>query len=120
MTKRGQGLPLNVIVISIIVVVALVVIIAFFLGAFGQLGGRAGTTTGTALEGTELGLAVGSCKNLCNQARALPTNILRDASPYCKKQFSVDINSDGASESQTCRDLGVPCDDDKGKSVCPT
>ena len=45
MDKRGQGLPLNVIVIAIIVVVALVVIVAFFLGAFGNLGSRTGTTT---------------------------------------------------------------------------
>ncbi|MBS3145948.1 hypothetical protein J4414_04055 [Candidatus Woesearchaeota archaeon] len=58
MNKRGQGLPLNVIVIAIIVVVALVVIVAFFLGGFGQLGGKAGETAGVGLKGTSQALAV--------------------------------------------------------------
>ena len=124
MDKRGQGLPLNVIVIAIIVVVALVVLLAFFLGAFGNLGSRAGTTAGTALEGTELGLAVASCENLCNQAKALP-NALKPQSAYCTKEFNVgtkdspDIKKCGSkSLAETRLPLGVECLDERGNSVC--
>ena len=125
MNKRGQGLPLNVIVIAIIVVVALVVIVAFFLGAFGNLGSRTGTTTGTALEGTELSLAVASCENLCNQAKALPVSLRKD-SKYCTKSFNVGTADPPilkkCGKKSTAKDasesLGVECLDEAAKSVC--
>lgn len=117
MNKRGQGLPLNMIVIAIVVVVALVVLVAFFLGAFGKLGGKAGTTTGTALEGTELSLAVASCENLCNQAKALPDS-LKKASAYCTKDFGI-LKEDEVVK-QKCKEIGVECNDETGKDVCET
>ena len=52
--QRGQGLPLNTIIISIIVVVVLVVIILIFTG---NLGGTAQTLRSCAAQG---GTCVGS------------------------------------------------------------
>ena len=120
MNKRGQGLPLNVIVIAIIVVVALVVIVAFFLGAFGNLGSRTGTTTSAALEGTDLNLAGAKCESLCNQAQT-SKGILKPA--FCSTKFSIDQNNDGKIEGKDEEDILcdklVQCKDtDTGKSVC--
>src|SRR3989344_6454215 len=124
MNKKGQGLPLNVIVIAIIVVVALVVIVAFFLGAFSNIGGKAGATTGTALTGTEAGLAVATCENLCNQAKT--TSALKTI--FCNKKFDVDKNGDGEikdgekenekEKAVLCKDLVACKDVETGKDVC--
>ncbi|HLC37790.1 MAG TPA: hypothetical protein VJJ53_03350 [Candidatus Nanoarchaeia archaeon] len=118
MNKKGQGLPLNVIVIAIIVVVALVVIVAFFLGAFSNIGGKAGATTGTALTGTEAGLAVATCENLCNQAKT--TSALKTI--FCNKKFDVDKNGDGeirdGEKDVPCKELVACKDVETGKPVC--
>ena len=122
MNKRGQGLPLNVIVIAIIVVVALVVIVAFFLGGFGQLGGKAGETAGVGLKGTSEALAVASCQRLCAQAKAFSPSQRAD-STFCRETKNVDKNNDGKiegsdEENLKCKEL-VDCTDSvNGEAIC--
>ena len=43
--KRGQGLPLNVIVIAILVIIVLVVIVLFFVTKFGEQSGKVDETS---------------------------------------------------------------------------
>ena len=43
--KRGQGLPLNIIVIAILVIVVLVVIVLFFVTKFGEQGKKVDETS---------------------------------------------------------------------------
>ena len=57
---RGQGLPLNTIIISIIVVVVLVVIILIFTG---QMGGTAGTLRSCEAQGGECGMTAEQCSD---------------------------------------------------------
>ena len=106
MNKRGQGLPLNVIVIAIIVVVALVVIVAFFLGGFGKLGQKAGQTTGEGLIGTSQALATASCENLCNFAQDVDSSKVK-ATEFCLETKTIE-KTDGTAEEKRCDEL-VTC-----------
>ncbi len=43
--KRGQGLPLNVIVVAILVIIVLVIIVLFFVTKFGEQGKKVDETS---------------------------------------------------------------------------
>ncbi|QQG39134.1 MAG: hypothetical protein HYS32_01610 [Candidatus Woesearchaeota archaeon] len=118
MEKRGQSLPLNVIVIAIIVVVVLVVLVAYFLGGFGRLGGKVGSTFGTTTAGSDLTLATSACKTLCTQINLFDSP---KSSPFCQRTFDVDKNGDGElGQGETeisCSQLVTDCKDKDNKAV---
>jgi len=98
--KRGQGLPLNTIVLAILVVVVLVVIVAFFLGGTTGLtrtirGIFFGTTAGT-----DLTIAIETCKARCDQATLLPMD-LQKSSAFCMQPFHIDKDGNGEAEFNT-------------------
>ena len=97
MQKRGQGLPLNTIILFIIVVVVLIVVVAFFLG------GATGVTTTIkkifygVTAGTDLSLAIENCKQYCAQSQGLPTD-LRSTSAYCTRYEHIDKDNNGEAD----------------------
>jgi len=114
--KKGQGLPLNTIVIAILVIIVLVLVVTFFLGGFAGLTTKIrgiffGTTAGTSVT-----LAVQQCQIYCENAQLLPTDILKKNSPYCKP-MEIDEDGDGKTDYKSkCSDLGIPCP--KVEDVC--
>ena len=95
--KRGQGLPLNTIILFIVVVVVLIVVVAFFLG------GATGITTTIkkiffgVTAGTDLQLAIENCKQYCAQTQSLPAP-LRDSSAYCTRYEHIDRDNNGEAD----------------------
>ena len=96
MNKRGQGLPLNTLIIIILVVIVLIVVAVFFLGGTSNLSKSIrGIFYGTTA-GTDLNLAVEQCRSHCGNAQALPdSSLARRNSGYCKQTYSIDKNGDG-------------------------
>src|SRR3990167_6519684 len=92
LNKKGQGMPMNVIIIAIIVLVVLVILIAFFAGGFGSVVGKVrdlftGTTAGQSRD-----VVIQTCQNLCDTAKVLPESSQK-FSGYCKQSFVVDHDS---------------------------
>lgn len=97
MNKKGQGLPLNTVVIAVLVILVLVVVIIFFLGGFGGLTSKIkGTYFGT-LAGTDEAIAVQTCQTRCEQVKLLPEGS-RKTSAYCKSPFNIDKDHDGEAD----------------------
>lgn len=96
MNKRGQGLPLNTLIIIILVVIVLIVVALFFLGGTSNLSRSIrGIFYGTTA-GTDLNLAIEQCRNHCGNAQSLPDNSLTlRTSGYCRQTYSIDKNGDG-------------------------
>jgi hypothetical protein len=94
MAKRGQGLPLELIVLAAIAAIVLVLIIAFTIG-----GGSTFLTKifqgGQQSVGDDLDNARASCNSLCSQAKLVTTTSAWSSSSYCIKSFSVDLDNDG-------------------------
>ena len=91
--KRGQGLPLNAVVIAILVVLVLVVLAAFFLFGSSKIGEKIRTSFFGPTSGTDRVFAVQSCENLCEQAQFLP-EIQQGTSGFCKQSWQIDENND--------------------------
>ncbi len=93
--KRGQGLPLTTIIIAILVVVVLVVLVAFFLGGTTSITRGIKSLFFGTTAGTDLTIAVETCRNRCDQAQTLPSDTLKRNSAYCKTPFHMDYDKDG-------------------------
>ncbi len=63
MQKRGQGLPINTIILIAIGLLILVVVVLFVTRGFGSLGGATSTTSSSAATAF-----YGECQNLCQSA----------------------------------------------------
>lgn len=109
MNKKGQGLPLNTIVIAILVVIVLILIVTFFLVGFGGLTDKIkGIFFGTT-SGTDLTLATLNCNTYCERAEILP-EATQSISSYCSSIQKVDTTKDGKADTDmSCKDLGVVC-----------
>jgi len=105
MDKRGQSLPLNTLVIIILVVIVLIVIAVFFLGGTSSLSKSIRSIFFGATAGTDRSLAVEICNQRCEQAKNLPSNVLKMNSAYCRNGFDIDLDRDGKTESQEERDI---------------
>ena len=94
MRKRGQGLPLNTIILAIIVVLVLVVVVAFFLGGFKGLTKTVKDVFFGTTAGTDKILAIQICQQRCDQAQVLPEKPEkeRENSAFCKAPFKIDDN----------------------------
>ena len=117
MNKKGQGLPLETIIVAILVIIVLVLVITFFLGGFAGLTNRVKTIFFGTTAGIDTTLAVQNCRTYCDQAELLPESLQKD-SPCCKSEQKIDTNNDGTWEEgvdakRTCKELGVTSADVK-------
>lgn len=95
MNKKGQGLPLNTLVMAIIVIIVLVIIVIFFLGGFSAIKDRFTSIFSKAPGGEDYDLVVNSCMQYCEQAKLLASDISKKNSAYCSKTFRIDKNGNG-------------------------
>jgi hypothetical protein len=93
MDKRGQGLTLNTIIITILVILVLIVVVTFFFGGFKGLTDRIKGTFYSTSAGTDKVLAVQTCQQFCEQVKLLPTDTLKKNSAYCTTGFIIDGES---------------------------
>ena len=87
--KRGQGLPMNVIVIAIIVLVVLVILIAFFAGGFSSIVGKIRDLFGGTVQGQVIDNTIQTCETFCDSAKATAVNSKRNTA-FCTRSFLVD------------------------------
>ena len=92
--KRGQGLPLELIVLAAIAAIVLVLIIAFTIGG-GSVFFKKIFEGGTQAVGDDLATARNSCESLCSQAKLTTTTTAFKSSSYCAKILSLDLDGDG-------------------------
>ena len=97
MNKRGQGLPMNTVIVAILVIVVLVVVVVFFLGGFAGLSSKVKAIFYGTTAGTDLTLAVQTCESRCEQAMLLPKSTL-GASAFCNAPFYLDTDNDGEAQ----------------------
>jgi hypothetical protein len=108
MDKRGQGgLSMNTIVVAIVAIIVLLLIVTFFTGGLGTIGQKITNVFETGTVGYDVDLAVKNCNDFCARAQKLPTDSLKEASPYCKQGFDTD--GDPETEKISCKDLGITC-----------
>lgn len=98
MNKKGQGLPLNTVIVAILVILVLVVVVIFFLGGMSGLTSKIKTMFFGTLAGTDETIAVQTCETRCEQVKLLPTTIARRNSAYCDSPFNIDANNDGEAD----------------------
>ena len=115
LNKRGQSLPLNTLVITILVVIVLIVVAVFFLGGTSSLSKSIrnifyGTTTGT-----DIALAREFCEQRCEQAQNIPNIGANKAiNPFCRKNLDVDTSGNGNLEES---EKGLNCPDLVSKGI---
>lgn len=120
MNKKGQGLPLNTLVIAIIVIVVLVIVIIFFVGGMSGVTSKIKNIFVSQTAGTDKVLAVQTCNQYCKNAELLATLPDKQKSPFCKYPFYIDNDGDGEPDYKeedkskgykewTCKELGVTC-----------
>ena len=103
-SKKGQGLPLNTVIIAILVLVVLVVIIAFFVGGTSTIATKISGIFGGATAGEDISLARNFCENYCEQALEMDVD-RQPSSAYCTKFFKLDSNdADDKSDKFTAQD----------------
>ena len=95
--KKGQGLPMNTVIITILVILVLVVVAAFFLGGTSNLVSKIREVFFGSISGVDLAFAASTCQQRCDQLELLPKNQL-ERSAYCKDYFNIDIDNDGEAE----------------------
>ena len=106
MNKRGQGgLSMDTIVVAIIAIIVLLLIVTFFTGGLGTIGQRISDVFQKGTAGYDLDLAVKNCQDYCSRAQQLPTDTLKQASPYC----NVGFDTDGDKTDESCKSIGVTC-----------
>ncbi|MBI5391573.1 hypothetical protein HZB00_01075 [Candidatus Woesearchaeota archaeon] len=110
--KRGQSLPMNVVIIGIIVLVVLLLVLVFFVGGFTKVKDTISGLLGGATRGTDVQQAIQFCQGYCDQAQGLSGEALKN-SAYCKNAFKVDLNGNGLAD----RGDGQTPDDDKDTSM---
>ena len=87
--KKGEALPLNVIIIAIIVIVVLVVVLLIFIGGIGGLQSKFQSKTDDAV------LAARECESFCNNVRDETNPAIIKNSAYCTRSYRFDRNGDG-------------------------
>lgn len=93
MDKKGQGMPLNTIVIAIVVLIVLIVIVVFFTGGFNTIlqsvkGIQPATQTDAVAAQTK-------CSQLCIQAQSITNPDKWKDTGYCRQVNSKDWDGNG-------------------------
>lgn len=104
MNKRGQGLPMNTIIIAIIVIVVLIAIVVFFLGGFGQVRSSLSSIWSQQVTGDDQTLAIQSCTKWCEQAQDFTKDEQKKSSKFCTNKFQIDFDGDGKLTEVKCAD----------------
>jgi len=86
--KRGEALPLNVIIIAIIVIVVLVVVLLIFIG------GIAGLQDKFKSKADDSVLAARECENYCSNIQDEKNPEVISRSAYCTKWYKLDSDGD--------------------------
>ena len=99
--EKGQGLPINVVVLAIIGIVVLVIVVAFAVGSSGTTFSKIGKI-GASAGGDELAIVRQDCNQQCGFAKnvvagAGDTSQWRSTT-YCQKTINLDLDSDGSIE----------------------
>ncbi len=85
--RKGQGLPLTVIVIAAISIIVLVLIVAFSTGAFGKLFGSTKTFIDVASP-EEISTFRLGCEQACFSAKQLANTVAKfENSGYCERKL---------------------------------
>ena len=124
MNKKGQGLPLNVLVVAILVIVVLILVVTFFFGGFTNISVRIKDLFFTGTAGTSETLAIQSCQRFCDNLllRSNPQGSA-ESSNFCRGD-KIDLDGDGVisstEEDIDCMDLGIDCivPETKAKITC--
>ena len=95
--KKGQSMPMNVIIVGIIVLVVLVIIVAFFAGGFTSLGNKIKDLFGGQIQGQALDITIQTCQSSCDTAQSLGSPASQAKSSYCKASYIVDTDSNPSS-----------------------
>ena len=95
MDKRGQGLPLNTLILTILVVIVLIVVAVFFLGGTSKLSQSIRNIFFGTTAGTDLSLAREICETRCVSAQD-SNDVARTA--FCSTPFELDLDNDGVVE----------------------
>tara|TARA_Y100000034_G_C6898881_1_gene415071 strand:+ start:1922 stop:2425 length:504 start_codon:yes stop_codon:yes gene_type:complete len=96
-SKKGQGLPMNTVIITILVILVLVVVAAFFLGGTSNLVTKIREIFYGSISGTDRTFASGTCQQRCDQLQILPKSQLGN-SAYCQDYFNIDSDNDGEAD----------------------
>jgi len=88
-SKKGQGLPMNTIILAIIVIIVLVIIVVFFLGGTSSIAQKIKDIFLGATAGQDKELAVQFCNQYCDRGNEVA---------WCGHIFKVDTDGDGAAE----------------------
>ena len=123
MNKKGQGLPLNVLVVAIIVIVVLILVLTFFFGGFVSLSDKIKQIFSGATGGQEEGFVVQSCDRACVTIQSVQK--VQPGTYFCQGK-NVDLDGDGELQEDekglNCVELGVTCryTTEEGKSETVT
>lgn len=90
--KKGQGLPLNTVIIAILVVLVLIVLVIFFLTGTGGLTKTVRDIFYKTTVGTDKGIAIQTCQKFCNDAKQVSDV---ENSAYCTVTYNIDWDNDG-------------------------
>ena len=102
MNKKGEALPLNVVIVAILVVLVLIVVAVFFLGGTAGISSTIRQIFRGTTGGTDLTLAIETCRTKCTQIQqSITTEAGFLASGYCKTYYNIDENGDGEAEIDT-------------------
>lgn len=92
LNKKGQGMPMNVIIIAIIILVVLIILIAFFAGGFGSITGKIRELFTGQVSGQTKDTTIQTCQSMCDIAKNYPASAQR-SSGYCTNSYVVDMDS---------------------------
>ena len=107
MNKKGQGLPMNVVIIGIIGVVVLLLVLLIFFGGAKWIKETMLGMGAERMKGTDITLAQQQCDLYCDYAKELSGIALKN-SAYCTTKFKIE----GKTEEMSCKELatcGVTC-----------
>ncbi len=123
MATKGQGLPLNLIVLAIIAALVLVLVIAFTVGGGGAAFSRIFKVGSTAV-GEDIDSVRAVCRNACSNAELSVQSAPQwPSAEYCKKGFNIDRNGDGKIEDTvaggaTTKERSIRCWDEPVSVSC--
>lgn len=132
MNKKGQGLPMNTVIMTILVIVVLILVLTFLFGGFTGLSNKIRLIFYGSLAGTSKTLAIQNCNQYCSQLQLrsglidvddkgiskLNMEKIKDT-PFCKL-IPIDEDEDGnADKLANCKYFDVTCSIEGKKIDCP-
>ena len=101
MNKKGQGLPLNTVILGVIGVVVLLLVVLIFFGGAKWIKETILGMGGERLKGTDITLAQQQCDLFCDYAKEL-SGIALKASAYCTTKFKIEEEEMSCEKLVTC------------------